>query len=49
MLSICLALVFTKAMFTSYNEEQVMTRDGNIYLLKENMANAENSEDIGTL
>ena len=33
-LSIALALVFTKAMFTSYTEEKVMTSDGNIYLLQ---------------
>ena len=34
LLSIALALVFSKAMFTSYQEEKVMTSDGNIYLLQ---------------
>lgn len=34
MLTVALVIVFTKAMFTSYKEEQVMTSDGNIYLLQ---------------
>ena len=33
-LAIGLALVFSKALFTTYKEEQVMTSSGNIYLLQ---------------
>ena len=33
-LALALGLVFSKAMFTSYENEKVMTSDGNIYLLQ---------------
>ena len=33
-LAVTLALVFTKALFTTYETEQVMTSSGNIYLLQ---------------
>ena len=34
MVAVLLCVVFTKVIFTSYNEEQVSIMDGNIYLLQ---------------